>query len=182
MNAHGNILKKLRIQYVTESEGSDLFDAIQKNYSLDSSHKNSAFLKQNVYKSMNNIDIENTVLQCELLNLIGKALDNVRVIVVDDENCRIMGGGCEKKKCKHYIILQKGDNLYFTLSINDKDVLKIERLLKNGIYYPKSRSIQKFCAFLASITVVMTIAFYTNAIEYLQTFALFNKSNLEVTY
>ena len=142
-----------KIDYTIESEPIDLFPAISKAcFFLENEEE----FKQRVFLKMKDlfIDLEDNSISVELLNIIGQVLDNVRIIVLDDIERNMIGGGCHPNKCKHRILLAKNYYSFLVLSVSEDDKYYLDSCLHNGVYKYRSYI---FCKIIFSILCAVTV-------------------------
>ena len=103
------------------------------------------------------IDLEDNSVSVELLNIIGQVLDNVRIIVINDAERSMMGGGCHLSKCKHRIVLEKNYCSFIVLSVSEEDKYYLDTCLHHGVYRYKSYIFCKiaFCMLGIAATIML---------------------------
>lgn len=144
------------IDYTIESEPNDLFSAITRAcFFLENQEE----FKQRVFLKMKDlfVDLEDNSVSAAILDIIGQVLDNVRIIVIDDAEQSILGGGCHPDKCKHRILLQKKDCFFVVLSTSDDNKYYLDNCLQKGFYKYRSFACCKIVFFMMCASTIFML-------------------------
>ena len=82
------------------------------------------------------------------------------VLVIDNVDSTVIGGGCHPDKCKHRILLEK-NTMFTVLSASDSDKYHLDKCLRKGVYKYRSYLLQDF-SFAACAGTVTVVAFFAN--------------------
>tara|TARA_B100001741_G_C16546845_1_gene597198 strand:- start:619 stop:1122 length:504 start_codon:yes stop_codon:yes gene_type:complete len=139
---------QFKINYTIDSDPDDLFSAITKGCFFLENHDD---FKQRVFLKMQDlfVDLEDNTVSSEILDIIGQILDNVRILVIDNVDSTVIGGGCHPDKCKHRILLEKKNTMFTVLSASDSDKYHLDKCLRKGVYKYRSYLCCKISIFAA---------------------------------
>lgn len=147
---------RFKINYTIDSESDDLFSAISNGCFFLENHDD---FKQRVFLKMKDlfVDLEDNSVSSEILDIIGQILDNVRILVIDNADSTVIGGGCHPDKCKHRILLEKKNTMFTVLSASENDKYHLDKCLRGGSYKYRSYLCCKIFSLAVCLGMIATL-------------------------